>query len=313
MTAKRKNKKKNILWLAALVSFAYIVILAPHNTIVRIMEPTVDPYYWLCVKIFIVGVICTPIAIMSFRKLFNKRMYKYTIGSAFFSAIAIITAPLAVYASQASFVSVISLAFPVIFVLLSTWLLKEKLTHRTVAGIALALVGASIIVLVPFAITNRGGEFYPLGTLLAVLNGLSAALATILVKKTHAMKIPVMATLGVNSWFTFAVSLGLFFLFGDSTKMSTEPGFIAAVVYAAIGVTLFGKILSLKVFELTNSAFVSVIMYVQTFAAIVTPVMILGESLSLPMVIGGVCILFALYIIETHKTHHFHKHTLHHH
>lgn len=313
MPTKTKKTKKNIIWLIVAASLSYILLLAPYNTLVRIMEPSVDPYYLVAVKIAIVGIVCLPITLRSLKKLFNKRMYKYTLGSAFFSAIAIITAPLAVYASQASYVSVIALSFPVMFVLLSTWLLKEKLTHRTVAGIALALAGASIIVLVPFAINHSGGEFYLLGTILAIANGVSAALATILVKKTHAMKIPVMATLGVNSWFALAVSVGLFMLLGDPSKTPTDIGFIIFILYASIGVTLLGKVVNLKMFELTNSAFVSVIMYVQTFAAIVTPVLILGESLSLPMVIGGVCILIAVYIIESHKTHHFHKHTWHHH
>lgn len=313
MATKNKKTKKNVLWLTIFASVAFVALLAPQNTIIRSMSSTVDPYYWLLIKSIVVGVICLPFALRSLGLLFRKSMLKYTIGSAIFGTTAVITAPLAVYASQASYVSVIGLSFPVLFVLLSSWLLKEKLTHRTMAGIVLAMIGASVIVLVPFALSHQGGEIYPMGTFLAILNGISSSLATIFMKQANEKKVPILASVGVNVSLAAVVSYALFVTFGDMTKTPTDGTFMLVILYTSVGVTIFGNVICTKLYEYTNSAYVGVLMYVRTFAAIILPVFVLGEVLSLPMVIGGICILIALYVTESRKMHHFHLHGWRHH
>ena len=307
-----KKTSKTIVWLTLILSVIYVLIIAPQNTIIRVMSDTVDPYYWLVAKLVVVGVICLPFLVMGLNKVFAKKVRRDTFVSVVTSSVALITAPLAVYASQASFASVMALSFPVIFVVLSAWLLREKLTHRTIAGVALAMIGALVIILIPFAVAHQGTVFYPMGILLSLVNGVSSALATIYMRRTHQAGVPLMASVGLNAWVAALVSLLLFVLLGDADKTPTGGTFVAAVLYSAIGVSILARIVSVKLYEVTNSAFVGVIMYIQTFASIIIPVLLLGEVLSLPIIIGGLLMLIAVYIIESHKTLHFQLHGWHH-
>jgi len=313
MASKNKKTQKSRLWLTVLLSVAFIVIMAPQNTIIRLMSEEVDPFYWLTVKLVVVGIICLPFLVLGLRKLFAKSVRKDTIWAVVTGTVALISAPLAVYTSQASFASVMTLSFPVIFVILSAWMLREKLSHRTIAGVTLAMIGALVIVLIPFAAAHQGEVFYPLGIALSLVNGVTSGLATIYMRRTHQKGVSMMATVGLNAWFAAAVSLVLFLLFGDWQRTPVDTNFCLTVLYSAVGVSILSRIASVELYEVTNSAFVGVIMYIRTFASIIIPVLLLGEVLSMPIIIGGILMLIAVYIIESHKTLHYHLHGWHHH
>lgn len=304
---KRKQK-----WLFVLAILTTVLLSAPHATAIRVAVDSADPYYWLIVKLTLVAVFCLPWVVRHFKTIFSEKIIKYTVGSMICSAVALIAATLSVHASQASYVSIMSLSFPVIFVIISAWMLKERLSHRTIAGVTLAMIGAAVVVLVPIALSNQGVAFYPLSTALSLLVGVSSAIGTILMKQVHEKKVSLIATLGVNVLFAAIVSGFMFLWFGDFTRVPVDLNFWLLAIYSAFAVTLFGRLVTVWVFSRMGSATTSLFMYGQTFLSIIIPVVLIGEQLSLPMIIGGTCMLIAIYIIESHKTHRFHKATPHH-
>jgi len=81
-----------------------------------------------------------------------------------------------------------------------------------------------------------------------------------------------------------------------------------AVGYSGIVVALIGRALNVWSYERVGGAVMSALGYLETFVAILIPVVVLNEKLSPEMVIGGVLILFGVYIVEHHK----HPHAKHH-
>lgn len=276
--------------------------------IIKIGVNQADPYYWIAARFGLVAIICLPFMIYYGRKLFAKRVRWPLVGAALTMTGAILCHTLAIYYSQASYVSIITLLTPVMLILLSSWLIGEKVTRRAVAGITLAAFGAMMIVILPIALAQQQMTFYPLATVLGLLNSVLFSLSLLLMRQVNEQKVPLVAVVGVTATLSMVVAGGLFWQFGDVSRMPTGGSFIAALIYSGLGIALLSRMVSIKLYEHTSASFMGAITYFETFLAVLLPVMILHEKLSLPMVIGGVLILLGIYVIEHHKRPHAKHH-----
>ena len=111
-----------------------------------------------------------------------------------------------------------------------------------------------------------------------------------------------------NAVFVTIVSAVLYWLVGDKTMAPNNTEFWLAALYGGIGLAFIGRIMMVAILERLGPALFSGIGYLETFLAILTPIVILGERLSITMVVGGIMILIGLYVIEHHKRPHAHHH-----
>lgn len=306
-----KNKKH--IWF--LVGIVGILLAAPNSTVIKHTVEGIDPTLFNALRFGLLAVCLTPYIFFK-RKAFTKQSLKYSLYVGLFMAIAVVTYVWAIRLSQASYVSILTLVTPVVFILYSMKLDSQRINRRSFAGISLAAAGAFTIVALPIVINqNAGFVFYPLATLFILGNCLSFPLAIIFSKKAHQAGVPVMATLGVSSWVIVAISMLMIPLtLNASTLPSATPSLLFGILYSGVVVALMSRILNIVSYEHIGAVVNAALSYTETLIAVILPVFILHEKLSIEMVLGGILILLGVYVVEHHKSaHHKYAHLHRHH
>lgn len=295
-------------WLAVVAA----LLAAPNATIIRVAVDDADPLYWTISRFTLIALVCLPFVLRAGKALRNAAARRELIKASVALAVAMLSYVFAIYYSQASYVSIVTLLTPILFVVFSTKLIGEKINSRAIAGITLAAFGAMVLVVLPVAIQHDGTVFYPLATGLALINCIAYALSTVYLRKADEAGVTAPVAIGISSALIALVAAALFVLFGDWTRMPTDGNYLAAVAYSALVVALLVRAFNVLVYERLGSAVVSALTYLQIFAAILIPVVVLHEQLSPAMVIGGALILLGVYVVEVHKHPHIKHHLIHH-
>ncbi len=295
---------KNRKWL--LVGILGLLLAAPNATIIKYTLGENSPYLFNSLRFLIVAVLTLPWLIKATSK-FTQANLKYTVKAGLFMSIAVISYVLAIKESRASYVSIITLITPITFILYSLKLTGEKITQRAITGIFLAALGAMVIVLLPVAIRQGGTfTFYPLATVYALINSLSFPLAVIYYKKANESGVPMSALMSASAWVVCAVNI-LFFMIFVHSAVEVNSSLIYGALYSGIIVALFSRALGVVSYEHIGSAVTSILTYLETFFAILIPLVVLNEKISIEMVVGGILIMCGVFVAEYHRSAH-HKH-----
>ncbi|MGB4767951.1 MAG: DMT family transporter [Candidatus Saccharimonas sp.] len=304
-----KNKKRNRkYWF--LLGLLGVLIAAPNATVIRFSVAHEDPFLFNLLRFGAGALVCLPFLLVGLHRFTRKNIKDATLAGLFI-AIAVTSNVFAIKMSAASYVSIITLITPIIMVILSAKIVGEKITPRAIAGISLAAVGATTIILLPIAI-HQGASFvfYPEATLFALINTISFPLAMIYSRRANEKGVPFMPLMGYTAGFVVAVNAACFVLFSETKELTIAPFNPWLLLYSGVAVALLVRMLNVICYEKIGAATVSGLSYLEIFLAILLPVLILGEILSLPMIVGGALILLGVYVIEHHKSkHHKHFHT----
>lgn len=296
-------------WLAAVT----MLLVAPNATVVRFAVYNADPFYWTMSRFAIISVICLPFIVAS-RAVFRRKAARHALIKVSIAlGIAVICYVFAIYHSQASYVSIVTLLTPLTFVVLSARIIGERIKGRSMAGLALAAAGAMVLVLLPIALSDSGTGFYPLATVLGLINCVTYSLGIIYLRKANEAGVTMPVAIGSSSIAIAFVALILLVLFGDTTRMPVDVSHWLAVGYSAMVVGLLGRAFNVIAYEHIGSALMSALGYLETFVAILIPVFVLNEKLSPEMIVGGALILVGVYVVESHKHPHIKDHFIHRH
>ncbi len=300
-----KKYKKSYHWF--LIGLIAAVMAAPNGAIVKYTTNEVSPFIFNGLRFGLMAIICTPYIIAS-RKKINSKNLRATFVVGFFMFAAVMSYVLAIQASQASYVSILTLLTPVLFVVLSLRLTGESVSRRAVAGITLAALGAFIVVAFPIAFKQGASfRFYPMATFFGLCNVVTFPLAIIYSKKANDKGLPLTAILGISAWFIFVITMLISIILRSWSGASLSTGSIVGIIYSGVIVAFLSRIMGVASYEHLGSPVISGLSYVETLLAIVIPVILLGEKLSVEMVVGGALILLGVYFVEHHKSVH-HKH-----
>lgn len=191
---------------------------------------------------------------------------------------------------------------PVLLLLLTALILRERITWLKTAGIFLGLTGALVLILFQEK-TQSNAPNIPLGNLLFVLNAISYSFYLILVKPLVAKYKPV--TL-LKFFFLIAFFINLPIGFSQLTEVSwgslglSEMGQMAFVVVATTFLTYLFNIFALK--QLSPSA-VGVFIYLQPVVATVFAIIVGADTLN-ALRIGAAALIFTGVYLTTKKRKH---------
>lgn len=290
-----------------------MVIAAPNATIIRHTSEGVDPFLFICLRFGFVALIAAPFA-YKYRKEITKKTFTYAmiVSIAIFSAV--FSFVYALQQAPASYVSIITLITPITFVLYSIKLTGDKVSRRSALGVVLAALGAFVVVFSPIALSQHAEfKFYPLATLLILINTLTYPLATIYSKKANEAGMKIISIIGFSSVVTFSLSLIMMVLFGDMNSEQITNKALWGVVYSGLAVALIARALGTKAYEHIGAAAISSLFYIEILMSIAIPIFVLNEKLSLGMILGGALILLGVYFVEFKsmskiKRLHLHRH-----
>lgn len=297
----QKQTKKKSFWLLAGIVAA--LFAAPNAAVIRTAVLEIDPIMFNMLRFGVVALILTPYLIAkraTLKGVALKEALKVGAGL----SLATISFVCAVKMSQASYVAIIMLLSPIFFILLAAKINSDTIDRRAFAGVALAAIGAFVVVLLPIAISQSGGTlFYPLATLLALITAASFPLAVIYTKRAHAAGMSIPSVVGIGAWVAFAASLLVMPLLGEWTNNISTNAWMG-VLYVAIVIQLCVRAINSAVYEKLGAAGNSVLAYLEGFLAVLVPTIFLGEKLSPAMVLGGALILGGVYLVEYRRRAH---------
>ncbi|MCA9309378.1 DMT family transporter, partial [Candidatus Saccharibacteria bacterium] len=199
-----QTKKYGHKWF--LLGLLGVFIAAPNATVIKYAVDAVSPLQYNALRFLVVALLTTPLLLASLKK-FTKYNLSQSLQAGFFMAIAVVSYVTSIKLSQASYVSIITLVTPIVFILFSTRINGESINKRAMAGVTLAAIGAMVIVMLPLAIRQSGDfVFYPLATAFALVNSISYSLAIIKLKSANEAGVPLPALLSISAWTVAAIS-----------------------------------------------------------------------------------------------------------
>lgn len=220
----------------------------------------------------------------------------------FFLAFIGITAHIAFFFFGLEFTSsinvpVISAAAPIVLIIGSVLYLKEKAQKKVIVGTVISLCGVFFLILRPFFEEGHDGSI--LGNFFIALSALCVVFYTLLLKK---YKLPY-SSLTIVFW-TFTIG-GLLFAPGMITEVALS-GTVDALTPRALIAIAYGAILSsalayffynFGVAKLKANE-VGVFTYVDPITTILIAIPLLGETITISYVIGGLLVFTGIFIAE---------------
>jgi len=191
---------------------------------------------------------------------------------------------------------------PPLTLVLSVWLLKERVNFWEVVGAIVALVGVTLtIILQPPgpAMMSAGGFRIGIGEVLATLGSVATAVSMIIVK-LRLSEIP----LGIYSIFRTALGTVIFFfialiLYGKDHFMDVFSPLLWQwmLVYGAV-IVVAGQFLWMKGLRTSTLSVASLIASFTPIASIVAAYLILDEAPTLAQYVGGSVILVGIFLSQ---------------
>jgi drug/metabolite transporter (DMT)-like permease len=303
-TKKQTKHRWNIVALLA------ACLAAPNGTFIKIAFEDLDVLTFNSLRFGLIALVTLPYLLMMLRK-FTKKNFKYSIYMGISLTIAVLCYSTNVQLSQASYASIIQLGLPIVFIIYSILMTKEKVKLRSVLGIAIAAVGAFLVVALP--IIMSGGDMTkvnPFATAVGIIDCLVYPLSVIFSRKANEAGLPVMVSFCMSAIIVAIVCTALAFIFNGPTGYlpAMSPDVIIAVGYSGIIVALIVRMLNVLSYERIGSAALSGASYLESLLAILIPLIALGERLSIELVVGAILIVIGVYIVETVHNTRQHRH-----
>jgi drug/metabolite transporter (DMT)-like permease len=191
--------------------------------------------------------------------------------------------------------ALIMITTPIITLILSKFILKETLSFRKLAGIALGMIGAGLLI---WSNQNGTSQGNLKGDLFVLLNAICYAIFLIIVKplmqKYHPLTVIFICFLMGSPWV---------FLFGVEDALSIEWSLIPTIYYLNIFFILFGAtflvyLLNALAIKKVSPTVVSSYIYLQPLFAIVIVLLYQLEKITFDIYIYGFLIALGLFLIN---------------
>lgn len=222
-----------------------------------------------------------------FFKLFIAALFGVVINMLFFFKGLEFTSPI-----HASAIMTIT---PIIILVLSAYVLGEKITSLKIAGVVIGLIGALILTI--YGKSARAGDNVPLGNLLIFLNAISYSVYVILIKKLTAKYHP----FAFIKWlFLFGLIILIPFGYNELTEVQWEtftPNITYSVLFVIIGATFGTYLLNPLALNKLKASTVGIFIYLQPAIAGLFALYIGADFIDLLKISAMVLIFTGVYLV----------------
>lgn len=309
----KKVQRKSVprwVWFAAAILAVFLA--APNGMIMKVAAADIPALWINVIRFATIVIVMAPLIIKAIPAMTRKNV-RYALLSGLMMALAVTGYVTAIAMSQASYVAVVDLAIPIILMVYSVYFTREKVSRKAVIGISIAALGAFIVIGVPLLVGQGfATDFHPLATVFALLNCVTFPMTVILSRKAHEHGLSLPATFGLSSFVVMVVSLFIALVAGVPAPveaLTDNPSILLPVIYSALAVSLLARLLTVAAYQHLGSVAVSGLHYIEGFFSIILPIVILGEFMTIEMVIGGLVILVGVIVAEMrfHPLMHAHR------
>ena len=197
--------------------------------------------------------------------------------------------------------SVITTLSPVMVIILSAFLLKERITLLKITGIIVGLAGALFLVFFSKS-SNQTAPNIPLGNLFFIVNALSFGVYLIIVKPL----VKKYDTITLMKWiFSIAVIINLPITFSEFQAVEWESLPFDAVwkmSFVVIGTTFFTYLLNLYALKYLSASTLSAFIYLQPLIAIFYSITTGADTLNTIKVVAAILVFVGVYMVSKNPT-----------
>ncbi len=196
--------------------------------------------------------------------------------------------------------SVVITISPVLLLILSAFILKERITWLKAVGITLGLTGALALIFFG-AKTQPNAPNIPLGNLLFVVNAASYAFYLILVKPLVAKynSITLMKYLFLIAFF-INIPIG-FSQFSEVGWLQLEFSDIWKLTFVVIGTTVLTYLFNIYALKQLSPAVIGVFMYLQPLIAVAFAIIVGADSLTSMRMLAAILIFLGVFLTTRKK------------
>lgn len=200
--------------------------------------------------------------------------------------------------------SIIMTTNPILVLIISAILLKERISLQKIVGISLGLVGAVLLILFKGGVDNPSisvGTDTALGDLLVLLNALSYGVYLVIVKPLMSKyKAVTVLKLVFLFGFCFVLPFGM----GEFTAIewsALPTEIIWAIVFVVVGTTFFSYLLNIYALQKVSSTSVSIYIYSQPFFATLVALSFGQDELTATKIVATALIFTGVYLVTMKK------------
>jgi len=190
--------------------------------------------------------------------------------------------------------SLLMLTTPILIIIISAMVLKERLTTLKIAGLVVGITGA--VILVTANETSGDGSQIVLGDFLIILNAIAYTFYFVLVKPLMKTYDPIMITRVI---FTIGFFIMLPFCWQEFAEIRWQSFTSAAYInlgLVAIAGTFLAYLFNVYGIKILGAAMAGTYIYSQPFFAAAIAMIFLNESLTIVKVIAAIFIFLGVYL-----------------
>jgi drug/metabolite transporter (DMT)-like permease len=200
--------------------------------------------------------------------------------------------------SQASTTSWIVSTAPIFIALLAWIFLREKLSLMAIAGIFLATLGVLLVVSKGNFSSIFSGTIGTPGDLLVLISAPNWAVFSVL-SRSALKKFPALFVLFYVMLFGWMFSsIHFIFIQGWTTIPHISSSGWLAVAFLGIACTALAYIFWYDGLQAITASQAGVFLYIEPLVSLVAAALILGETITLPALLGGSFILFGVWLVN---------------
>jgi len=259
----------------------------------------IDPVSYTFLRFIFASILLFPFVIRE-KHIFKKELFR-AIAVSFLATINVLLFAYGVKETTASVSQMLYAVVPVISSIISYFIFKEKFSAKKTIGITMGLTGVLIMVISPLTWHMNANLNILKGNLTVFTAVLSFSLYTVFSKSVQKNFSPLFMTF----LFTFLTSivLSVFFaknIFSDSFLIFNLR---SETVFSIIYVGFFGGALYYLLYQLAikqaTAVVASTTFYLQPVATIFWAFFLLGETVTWPLLIGGLLVFFGTRLAAT--------------
>jgi len=287
---------------ALLAATTVSIIYGLSFTIAKDVMPTyVKPYGFILIRVFGATILFWLISLFGSKEKIKRQDFPRIIAAAFFG----VALNMLTFFKGLSFTSPISAAVimvttPIIVLILSTILMKEKMKKRKIFGILLGLFGTFFLILYGKSIGNATNA--SLGNFLVFINAVSYAFYLIIVKR---LMDKYNAFTFVKWIYTFGLLMVIPFGWNEYQEIQwqTLPSIILwEIGFVVVFTTFFTYLFNLVSMRELKPTTVAVFIYLQPLFATLFAISLGKDELSWVKIVSAVLIFVGVYLVTMKKS-----------
>ena len=297
------QKLKSILALAVMLFlFAVLVILA------KIYASSVPSMFLLFLRMSFAGLIFLPFLVKA--RIWRKERFGQLAAVSFLSTINVVFFMFGIEFTSASASQLIYAAMPIMTIIISSLLYREKYDIKTVAGVFIGLIGIFYIIYrsaIEKGETISGGLFGNLMILIATFGWLFYILFSKKISKSFTPA-EIGGTSVMVSFFSSIILL-VVQLSITGRQMVLDRNILLATFYMGIGGTFFTYLLLQYAIKHLSSLTVNLTSYIQPALVALLAIFFLNEKLTLHYIFGSLLVFLGVFLTVTIEFMRFKKRT----